>query len=204
MDNNNNPHEPNLNWNNNEPPQQPFFTTDNQPPYNGYDGHHRNPQNNNPFTTPMNNYVPGSDPAAHKKGIISTVCGIVSILLTLIALIATCSCLCNCMNSATYYDYNSMVSSGQLGVSAVVVSSILIVIAAAAAVVGIIMAALGKKTSNDPLLTAGLVLSIIGAVLVFLLFVACACTCACTACTANSATSGYSTYSDLERIIDGL
>lgn len=219
MDNNNFPQDPNLNQNNNqqpftpnEQPQQPFnaqpqqpfgvnsqqpFGADNQQPFNAQPqngnpfaanngGHNFNTQPNNPFMT-SNPYVPGSDPAAHTKGIISTICGLASILLNLISVIAVCACSCNLASHPfSSSAYQSM------GVASIV-SGILIFIALAAAIVGIIMSALGKKTSTDPLLTAGLVLSIIGAALTFIMLIACACTCVC----GSAATSSASSYSSL-------
>ena len=212
MDNNNFPQDPNLNQNNNQQPQQPFnaqpqqpfnaqpqqpfnaqpqqpFNAQPQQPFNAQPqnnpfsanngGHNFNTQPNNPFMT-TNNYVPGSDPAAHTKGIISTICGAVSILLNLIAMIAVCSCTCNVTNNPFSYSAYESLSA------AILVSGILIFIAAAAAVVGIVFAALGKKTSTDPLLTAGLVLSIVGAVLTFILLIVCTCTCACGASASSS------------------
>lgn len=184
--------------------QQPFgvnsqqpFGADNQQPFNAQPqndnpfaanngGHNFNTQPNNPFMTP-NPYVPGSDPAAHTKGIFSTICGLASILLNLISVIAVCACSCNLASHPfSSSAYQSM------GVASIV-SGILIFIALAAAIVGIVMSALGKKTSTDPLLTAGLVLSIIGAALTFIMLIACACTCVC-----GSATSSYSaSYSSL-------
>lgn len=218
MDNNNFPQDPNLNQNNNqqpftpnEQPQQPFnaqpqqpfganqqpFGVNSQQPFNAQPqndnpfaanngGHNFNTQPNNPFMTP-NPYVPGSDPAAHTKGIISTICGLASILLNLISVIAVCACSCNLASHPfSSSAYQSM------GVASIV-SGILIFIALAAAIVGIVMSALGKKTSTDPLLTAGLVLSIIGAALTFIMLIACACTCVC----GSAATSSASSYSSL-------
>lgn len=218
MDNNNFPQDPNLNQNNNqqpftpnEQPQQPFnaqpqqpfganqqpFGVNSQQPFNAQPqndnpfaanngGHNFNTQPNNPFMTP-NPYVPGSDPAAHTKGIISTICGLASILLNLISVIAVCACSC----SLASHPFSSSAYQS-MGVASIV-SGILIFIALAAAIVGIIMSALGKKTSTDPLLTAGLVLSIIGAALTFIMLIACACTCVC----GSAATSYSSSYSSL-------
>ena len=174
----------------NAQPQQPFEQQPfNVQPQNGVPfadnngGHHFNTQANNPFMT-TNNYIPGSDPAAHLKGIISTICGAASILLNLISMIVFCGCVCNVGNNIFKYAEN--LRNGTL------ISGILIFVALAAAIVGIIFAALGKKTSKDSLLTAGLTLSIIGASLTFIMFIACACTCICGSAASSASSSAYS------------
>lgn len=198
----------------NAQPQQPFganqqpFGVNSQQPFNAQPqndnpfaanngGHNFNTQPNNPFMTP-NPYVPGSDPAAHTKGIISTICGLASILLNLIGMIAVCACSCNLASATTRNIFNSNAyqaysSANQALNTAKIVCAILVFVSLAAAIAGIVMSALGKKTSKDPLLTAGLTLSIIGAALTFIMLIACACTCVC-----GSATSSYSaSYSSL-------
>lgn len=212
MDNNNFPQDPNLNQNYNQEPQQPFNAQPQQPfeqqpfnaqpqqpfnaqPQNGVPfadangGHHFNTQPNNPFMSSNNGYIPGSDPAAHQKGIISTICGAASILLNLISMIVFCGCVCNV--SGNIFTYAENLRNGTI------ISAILIFVALAAAIVGIIFAAQGKKTSQDSLLTAGLTLSIIGASLTFIMFIACACSCACGSAASSTCSSCSSTYSSL-------
>ncbi|MCQ4022620.1 MULTISPECIES: hypothetical protein [unclassified Ruminococcus] len=206
MDNNNFPQDPNLNQNNAQQPQEPFQPQpfeqpqpqqpfnpqpDNNNPFaanNG--GHNFNTQPNNPFMTSNNGFVPGSDPSAHTKGIISTICGGASILLNLISMIVFCACICNPRSILTYAND---VMTGTI------TSGVLIFLSLVAAVVGLVFAATGKKTSKDPLLTAGIVLSIVGAVLTFLLLVVCVSSCACSSCCVNSAASSSSAYNDLLR-----
>lgn len=224
MDNNNFPQDPNLNQNNNQQPQQPFnaqpqqpFNAQPQQPFNqqpqqpfgvnqqpfsaqqqnnpfsaNNGGHNFNTQPNNPFMT-TNNYVPGSDPAAHTKGIISLICGAVSILLNLIGMIAICTCSCNLVSAN---DFVSLYQAAEAMDTTNFVCIFLIILSLVTAVVAIVMAALGKKTSNDPLLTAGLVLGIIGAVLTLITFIMCS-SCSCLCDKTNSAASSYSSYSSL-------
>lgn len=215
----------------NQPVQQPFeadqqpfdanqqqqpFGQDNMPPYNSeplpsYDpfaqgnppyaensNHNFNTQSDNPFMSAPQNSQNAYNHSAHVKGIISTICGAVSILFTIIALIAVCTCTCNFVGNVASLNYTS--ASNSLG-TALVVGAILASLAFIAAIVGIVFAALGKKTSKDSLLTAGLVLSIIGAVLTFIFLFACICTCAC----GSGTYSAYSSeMSDLESVFNGL
>lgn len=209
MDNNNFPNNPNLNQNNNQQPQQPFtpngqpqqpftpnaqpqqpFTpnpTPQQPNNNPFGG--QNHQFTNPFASNLNNSAPGSDPSAHQKGLIATICGAASVLLNIISIIVFCSCVCNV---GSLNSFNAIYSYAQNIQTGYIVSAIMVFVALAAAIVAIAMAAMGKKTSNDPLLTAGLVLGIVGAVLTFIMLIACLSSCACSACAASSASSSYS------------
>ncbi len=198
-------------------PQQPFGQ-DNMQPYNseplpsydpyaqnnslyaGDSNHNFNTQSDNPFMSATQDTQNVYNHSSHVKGIISTICGAVSILFTIIALIAICTCTCNFVGNTASLNFTSAANAANSLGTALLVGAILAALAFIAAIVGIVFAALGKKTSKDPLLTAGLVLSIIGAVLTFIFLFACICTCAC----GSGNYSTYSSSSDLNSIMNGL
>lgn len=202
MDNNNFPNNPNLNQNNNQQPQQPF-TPNGQPqqPFNAAPQQPFNPnpqQNNNPFGgqhqnqpigAKINNFISGKDYGAHTKGIISTICGAGSVLICLISMIIFSSCVsCGIGNLSKLADNIT---------ASYIVCGVLIFIALGASLVGVITAAMGAKNSGDPLLNAGLIISIVGVVLALVLFVACISTCSCSSCATCAANSASSSYSSL-------
>ena len=168
----------------------------NQPPQNNspFGGHNHNTQPNNPFMSQVDNKINNMIPGGvddHKKGVISTVCGLGSLLLNIISMLAMCVCAGNITNSG-WSGYSNAVSGYQ---ASVVVGTIMAVIALAAAIVGIVMAAQGMKSPNrDSLATAGLVLSIIALVFVLISFVSCLCH--CTACVGFNS-SDYSTINSI-------
>ena len=186
-------------------PQQPYgannqpYGTNNQPygqPANGGNSpfgvnsqHHFNTQQNNPFMSrPQNNQII-NDPAAHTKGLISTICGVASIVLIIISMISCGVCYCSVIDASNSWNFSGASSSYNMAVILPVIFSLIV----AAGIVGIVLSAMGKKTSNDPLLTAGLVLSIVGTVIAFIALISFSCICVC-----HCGTSTYvSTYNNL-------